>query len=99
MTNEPVPIYVTLANTVDANTVKSRLEQLANDVHISVVNFKRLKMGALEGTTSQATYQALFGGELEYKHGQWYERKPAKIPTQFQGEIVDIKVVRETKIV
>lgn len=88
--------------TCDSNTnpknIESRLKQLANDLSLKQVQFKRLKSIQFEGTTSQKTYEDLFGGKLEYKHEQWEEVEPAKSPKGFEGEIIDVRVNREYQV-
>ncbi len=104
---EPVLYEVTLKPGVDGHNVESDLEALAADLKVHVLDLKSLKMQMVNGQTSQATYESLFGAELRYvtreipnlNHGprdiqEWVEVKPATVPASLQDRIEHIGLNR-----
>lgn len=64
--NEPVLYEVDLKDGVDGHNIKADLEALATDLEVHVLDLTRSKMQFVNGKTSQATYESLFGAELRY---------------------------------
>jgi hypothetical protein len=87
-----VPFTVTLAQGVAPKSIECRLHDIAIDMAVRTVMYKRLAIGLLEGITSRSTYENLFGAQLDYRSGVWHELKSAAVPHEFREEIVGVSV-------
>ncbi len=106
MTSEYVAFKIGIKKVEDAEIVKNRLEQFAQDLRIYYR--KTVKSNSiLYGTTSRETYEKTFGAELEEKtetdadfilgkleRKYWAEKTPAKIPEKLQDKIEYVKLDR-----
>jgi len=105
--NEPVLYEVDLKDGVDGHSIKSDLGALAADLQVHVLDLKSLQMQLVNGQTSQATYESLFGAELRYVKREipnlnrgphdiqeWVEVKPATVPASLQDRIEHIGLAR-----
>ncbi len=105
--SEPVLYEVTLKAGIDGHNVKGDLEALATDLDVHVLDLRSLKMQFVNGKTSQATYESLFGAELCYVKREipnlnkgphdiqeWVEVKPATVPASLQDRIEKIGLAR-----
>ncbi len=105
--NEPVRYEVTLKDGINGHDVKPDLEALASDLQVHVSDLKRLQMQFVNGETSQATYESVFGAELRYvtrtisnlNKGprdikEWVEVKPATVPASLQDRIEHIGLAK-----
>lgn len=101
--NEPVLYDVTLKPSIDGHKVKSELEALADDLQVNILDLKNIKRQYVNGKTSQATYESVFGAELRYvtrvipnlnrgprEVGEWVEVKPAAVPPSLKDQIKSI---------
>ena len=101
--NEPVRFVVKQLG--DAYSIKDKLEGMANDLSIHILDLKNLGIQYLIGTTSQGTYENLFNAELSYSSrtinninrgpyqvNEWVEMKKAEVPKELQKDISDIYI-------
>jgi len=109
MTQEPVEFRIRLKEGVDGNSIKSELEQLADDLTVTVHDLKGRKRQLVIGSTSKSTYERVFGAELDYitktipnvNKGpydvqEWNEFKPAQVPEAFADKIEYIGLEQKT---
>ncbi len=105
MTNEPVRFNVELNPSIDGNSVKKDLEQLATDLHVDVLGLRSLGRQLVTGSTSQETYEEVFGAKLEYvtktiphlNKGpydvqEWQEIRPATVPETLRDRVAYIRL-------
>ncbi len=106
--NEPVLYEFKLKSGVNGHDLKSDLEALATDSEVHILDLKISKMQFVNGRTSQATYESLFGAELRYvtrtipnlNKGprdikEWVEVKPATVPASLQDRIESIGLAQK----
>lgn len=100
---ELVCFVVSLHERADAYAVKSSLERLADDISIDVLNLESLHRQYVSGITSQATYESVFGAQLDcvtkiipnlnsgpYQVQEWVEKQPARVPQGMEQYISSI---------
>lgn len=95
--NEPVHFLAYLHDRADAFAAKGGLESLATDIRVTIFGFKDiiddLNPQFVAGITSQATYENVFGAQLDYvpktipnlifgsqQAWEWVEKQPARVP-------------------
>ncbi len=105
--SEPVLYEVKLKPGINGHDVKNDLEALADDLTVNVKDLRSLKIQLVNGQTSQATYESIFGAELRYVTREipnlnkgprdikeWVEVKPATVPASLQDRIEHIGLAR-----
>ncbi len=96
------PVYFLVELIKGDDSVKSDLENLANDIRITTMYFNELDYYLCFGTTSKETYEHVFGAVLEYRFDAmqdlygcspgYTELRPAKIPLGFEGKIKSVEL-------
>jgi hypothetical protein len=102
---EPVRFIVALKKGVDGHGVKPDLEALAADLSVQVHDLQRLRIQLVTGSTTQGTYESVFGAKLAYvtrtipnlnrgpyKVQEWVEQVPAMVPASLQDRIESIRL-------
>lgn len=101
---KPVRFEVILKDDSKSQEVKSKLENMADDIKINLREFKNPDMTFVFGETSQMTYESKFDAKLVYNTrnvlsagryrnvSNWQETKKAKVPDYLEDLVTEINL-------